>query len=61
MSNFLINHFARAIVKTVRTQSKAKKSRSGFHQELGNSDWMDIFMGFLGLGLVAAIVVIVLF
>lgn len=60
MSNFLINHFARSVVKTMRTQPKAKKSQSDYEQNLEAATWGTLGTVLLALAIVSVLIVIFL-
>ena len=60
MSNFLINHFARSVVKATRSQPKAKKSQSNCELDLETATWGTLGKVILAFAIVSVLIVIFL-
>ncbi|NCB66035.1 MAG: hypothetical protein EOM48_07680 [Bacilli bacterium] len=58
MSNFLINHFARSVVKATRSRPKASQSK--YEQDLGSATWGTLGTVVLAIAIVFVIIVIFL-
>lgn len=61
MSNFLINHFARSVVKTARSQPKGKTSQLNTEQDQWTIAWKALGLGILFLLIIVAAIIFLLF
>jgi len=60
MSKFLINHFARSVVKTTRSQPKAKTSQTNSEHDQGVLAWNALELGILLITIFTVVVIILL-
>lgn len=58
MSKFLINHFARSVIKATNSQPRAKASQPGSEQDTGTIEWKALGIGFLIITIITALIIL---
>jgi hypothetical protein len=60
MSKFLISHLARSIVKTARSQPRAKTSQTDSEQDQGVLAWKALGLGILLITIISGLIILLL-
>jgi len=60
MSKFLVNHFARSVAKTVRTQQKTTSSQTNPKQDQEADTWKTFGIIFLVLILILLVLIVIM-